>query len=176
MSNTPTFENKEVDVLLDSLRKNINASKKETRIDMNWTDEYEEEIIRLSKLCKTDAADLYKRGSKMTRYGKYINISTIICSALTIYISTTSVESAIKDNLVTAFSACSLIIKGIYQVYNFSENGGILKEVSRGLENLSINLRCEAYKPIETRKNFNQLVYDAQLERDQLLLKADKAE
>ena len=45
MSNTPTFENKEVDVLLDSLRKNINASKKETRIDMNWTDEYEEEII-----------------------------------------------------------------------------------------------------------------------------------
>ncbi len=176
MSNTPTFENKEVDVLLDSLRKNINASKKETRIDINWTDEYEEEIIKLSKLCKNDSSELYRRGSKMTRYGKYLNISTIICSALTIYVSAAAVDTDIKNNLVTVFSACSLVIKGIYQVYNFSENGGILKEVSRGLENLSINLRCEAYKPIETRKNFNQLVYDAQLERDQLLFKADKAE
>ena len=165
-------------VLLEMVRKNINDSKKETIIDINdWTEENEKEIKRLSNICKNDAYNLYKKGYDMTRYGKYINLSTIVFSALTIYVSSSSaIESSVKDPIITVFGICTIILKGAYQVYNYSETGGILKEVSRGLDNLATNIRCEIYKPISLRKQFAQLIYDAQIERDQLLTKVDKAE
>jgi len=165
-------------VLLEMVRKNINDSKKETIIDINdWTEENEKEIKRLSNICKNDAYNLYKKGYDMTRYGKYINLSTIVFSALTIYVASSSaIESSVKDPIITVFGICTIILKGAYQVYNYSETGGILKEVSRGLDNLATNIRCEIYKPISLRKQFAQLIYDAQIERDQLLTKVDKAE
>jgi hypothetical protein len=165
-------------VLLEMVRKNINDTKKETIIDVNdWTEENEKEIKRLSNICKNDAYNLYKKGYDMTRYGKYINLSTIVFSALTIYVASSSaIESVVKDPIITVFGICTIILKGAYQVYNYSETGGILKEVSRGLDNLATNIRCEIYKPISLRKQFAQLIYDAQIERDQLLTKVDKAE
>jgi len=165
-------------VLLEMVRKNINDSKKETIIDINdWTEENEKEIKRLSNICKNDAHNLYKKGYDMTRYGKYINLSTIVFSALTIYVASSSaIASTAKDPIITVFGICTIILKGAYQVYNYSETGGILKEVSRGLDNLATNIRCEIYKPISLRKQFAQLIYDAQIERDQLLTKVDKAE
>uniref|UniRef100_A0A6C0DLA7 Uncharacterized protein n=1 Tax=viral metagenome TaxID=1070528 RepID=A0A6C0DLA7_9ZZZZ len=165
-------------VLLEIVRKNINDSKKETIIEVNdWTEENEKEIKRLSNICKNDAHNLYKKGYDMTRYGKYINLSTIVFSALTIYVASSSaIASTAKDPIITVFGICTIILKGAYQVYNYSETGGILKEVSRGLDNLATNIRCEIYKPISLRKQFAQLIYDAQIERDQLLTKVDKAE
>ena len=165
-------------VLLEMVRKNINDSKKETIIEVNdWTEENEKEIKRLSNICKNDAHNLYKKGYDMTRYGKYINLSTIVFSALTIYVASSSaIASTAKDPIITVFGICTIILKGAYQVYNYSETGGILKEVSRGLDNLATNIRCEIYKPISLRKQFAQLIYDAQIERDQLLTKVDKAE
>jgi hypothetical protein len=174
MSNISENEN----ILLEMVRKNINDTKKETIIDVNdWTEENEKEIKRLSNICKNDAYNLYKKGYDMTRYGKYINLSTIVFSALTIYVASSSaIESVVKDPIITVFGICTIILKGAYQVYNYSETGGILKEVSRGLDNLATNIRCEIYKPISLRKQFAQLIYDAQIERDQLLTKVDKAE
>jgi hypothetical protein len=165
-------------ILLEMVRKNINDTKRETIIDINdWTEENEKEIKRLSNICKNDAFNLYKKGYDMTRYGKYINLSTIVFSALTIYVASSSaIEATVKDPIITAFGVCSIILKGAYQVYNYSETGGILKEVSRGLDNLATNIRCEIYKPASLRKEFAQLIYDAQVERDQLLTKVDKAE
>ena len=164
-------------ILLEMVRKNINDAKRETIIDINdWTEENEKEIKRLSTICKNDAYNLYKKGYNMTRYGKYINLSTIVLSAVTIYMASSSIASSIKDPIITVFGVCSIILKGAYQVYNYSETGGILKEVSRGLDNLATNIRCEIYKPITLRKEFAQLIYDAQIERDQLLTKVDKAE
>ncbi len=174
MSNTlPDNQN----ILLEMVRKNINDAKRETIIDINdWTEENEKEIKRLSNICKNDAYNLYKKGYNMTRYGKYINLSTIVLSAVTIYMASSSIASSIKDPIITVFGVCSIILKGAYQVYNYSETGGILKEVSRGLDNLATNIRCEIYKPVTLRKEFAQLIYDAQIERDQLLTKVDKAE
>lgn len=173
MSNTPDNEN----ILLEMIRNNINDTKKETIIDINdWTEENEKEIKRLSNICENDAYNLYKKGYDMTRYGKYINLSTIVFSAVTIYMASSSFSSSIKDPIITVFGVCSIILKGAYQVYNYSEIGGILKEVSRGLDNLSTNIRCEIYKPVSSRKEFAQLIYDAQMKRDQLLTKVDKAE
>jgi hypothetical protein len=164
-------------ILLEMVRKNINDAKRETIIDINdWTEENEKEIKRLSNICKNDAYNLYKKGYNMTRYGKYINLSTIVFSAVTIYMASSSIASSIKDPIITVFGVCSIILKGAYQVYNYSETGGILKEVSRGLDNLATNIRCEIYKPVTLRKEFAQLIYDAQIERDQLLTKVDKAE
>ncbi len=164
-------------ILLEMVRKNINDAKRETIIDINdWTEENEKEIKRLSNICKNDAYNLYKKGYNMTRYGKYINLSTIVLSAVTIYMASSSIASSIKDPIITVFGVCSIILKGAYQVYNYSETGGILKEVSRGLDNLATNIRCEIYKPVTLRKEFAQLIYDAQIERDQLLTKVDKAE
>jgi hypothetical protein len=164
-------------ILLEMVRKNINDTKRETIIDINdWTEENEKEIKRLSNICKNDAYNLYKKGYDMTRYGKYINLSTIVFSAVTIYMASSSIASSIKDPIITVFGVCSIILKGAYQVYNYSETGGILKEVSRGLDNLATNIRCEIYKPVTLRKEFAQLIYDAQIERDQLLTKVDKAE
>lgn len=164
-------------ILLEMVRKNINDAKRETIIDINdWTEENEKEIKRLSNICKNDAYNLYKKGYNMTRYGKYINLSTIVFSAVTIYMASSSIASSIKDPIITVFGVCSIILKGAYQVYNYSETGGILKEVSRGLDNLATNIRCEIYKPVSLRKHFAQLIYDAQVERDQLLTKVDKAE
>ena len=164
-------------ILLEMVRKNINDAKRETIIDINdWTEENEKEIKRLSNICKNDAYNLYKKGYNMTRYGKYINLSTIVFSAVTIYMASSSIASSIKDPIITVFGVCSIILKGAYQVYNYSETGGILKEVSRGLDNLATNIRCEIYKPVSLRKEFAQLIYDAQIERDQLLTKVDKAE
>ena len=164
-------------ILLEMVRKNINDAKRETIIDINdWTEENEKEIKRLSNICKNDAYNLYKKGYDMTRYGKYINLSTIVLSAVTIYMASSSIASSIKDPIITVFGVCSIILKGAYQVYNYSETGGILKEVSRGLDNLATNIRCEIYKPVTLRKEFAQLIYDAQIERDQLLTKVDKAE
>jgi hypothetical protein len=164
-------------ILLEIVRKNINDTKRETMIDINdWTEENEKEIKRLSNICKNDAYNLYKKGYDMTRYGKYINLSTIVFSAVTIYMASSSIASSIKDPIITVFGVCSIILKGAYQVYNYSETGGILKEVSRGLDNLATNIRCEIYKPVTLRKEFAQLIYDAQIERDQLLTKVDKAE
>ncbi len=164
-------------ILLEMVRKNINDAKRETVIDINdWTEENEKEIKRLSNICKNDAYNLYKKGYNMTRYGKYINLSTIVLSAVTIYMASSSIASSIKDPIITVFGVCSIILKGAYQVYNYSETGGILKEVSRGLDNLATNIRCEIYKPVTLRKEFAQLIYDAQIERDQLLTKVDKAE
>ena len=164
-------------ILLEMVRKNINDAKRETIIDINdWTEENEKEIKRLSNICKNDAYNLYKKGYDMTRYGKYINLSTIVFSAVTIYMASSSIASSIKDPIITVFGVCSIVLKGAYQVYNYSETGGILKEVSRGLDNLATNIRCEIYKPVTLRKEFAQLIYDAQIERDQLLTKVDKAE
>jgi hypothetical protein len=164
-------------ILLEMVRKNINDAKRETIIDINdWTEENEKEIKRLSNICKNDAYNLYKKGYNMTRYGKYINLSTIVLSVVTIYMASSSISSSIKDPIITVFGVCSIILKGAYQVYNYSETGGILKEVSRGLDNLATNIRCEIYKPVTLRKEFAQLIYDAQIERDQLLTKVDKAE
>jgi hypothetical protein len=164
-------------ILLEMVRKNINDTKREAIIDINdWTEENEKEIKRLSNICKNDAYNLYKKGYDMTRYGKYINLSTIVFSAVTIYMASSSITSSIKDPIITVFGVCSIILKGAYQVYNYSETGGILKEVSRGLDNLATNIRCEIYKPVTLRKEFAQLIYDAQIERDQLLTKVDKAE
>lgn len=164
-------------ILLEMVRKNINDAKREAVIDINdWTEENEKEIKRLSNICKNDAYNLYKKGYDMTRYGKYINLSTIVLSAVTIYMASSSIASSIKDPIITVFGVCSIILKGAYQVYNYSETGGILKEVSRGLDNLATNIRCEIYKPVTLRKEFAQLIYDAQIERDQLLTKVDKAE
>jgi len=164
-------------ILLEMVRKNINDTKREAIIDINdWTEENEKEIKRLSNICKNDAYNLYKKGYDMTRYGKYINLSTIVFSAVTIYMASSSIASSIKDPIITVFGVCSIILKGAYQVYNYSETGGILKEVSRGLDNLATNIRCEIYKPVTLRKEFAQLIYDAQIERDQLLTKVDKAE
>jgi len=174
MSNTPPDNQ---NILLEMVRKNINDAKRETIIDINdWTEENEKEIKRLSNICKNDAYNLYKKGYNMTRYGKYINLSTIVLSAVTIYMASSSIASSIKDPIITVFGVCSIILKGAYQVYNYSETGGILKEVSRGLDNLATNIRCEIYKPVTLRKEFAQLIYDAQIERDQLLTKVDKAE
>ncbi len=173
MADSPMSEN----VLLEMIRKNINESKSEVIIDIkDWTEENEKEIKRLSNICKNDAYNLYKKGHEMTRYGKYINLSTIVLSALTIYMASSTVISSVKDPIITAFGVCTIILKGAYQVYNYSENGGILKEVSRGLDNLATNIRCEIYKPVSIRKEFAQLIYDSQIERDQLLTKVDKAE
>jgi hypothetical protein len=164
-------------ILLEMVRKNINDAKRDIIIDINdWTEENEKEIKRLSNICKNDAYNLYKKGYNMTRYGKYINLSTIVLSAVTIYMASSSISSSIKDPIITVFGVCSIILKGAYQVYNYSETGGILKEVSRGLDNLATNIRCEIYKPVTLRKEFAQLIYDAQIERDQLLTKVDKAE
>ena len=165
-------------ILLEMVRKNINDTKSEVAIDINdWTEENEKEIKRLSNICKNDAYEMYKKGYDMTRYGKYINLSTIVFSALTIYMSaSSSIASTVKDPIITAFGVCTIILKGAFQVYNYSETGGILKEVSRALDTLATNIRCEIYKPVSTRKHFAQLIYDAQVERDQLLTKVDKAE
>lgn len=165
-------------VLLEMVRKNINNTKSDTVIDINdWTEENEKEIKRLSNICKNDACEMYKKGHDMSRYGKYINLSTIVFSALTIYLSaSSSIASTVKDPIITGFGVFTIILKGAYQVYNYSEAGSILKEVSRGLENLATNIRCEIYKPVALRKHFAQLIYDAQIERDQLLTKVDKAE
>ena len=165
-------------ILLEMVRKNIYDTKNETVIDINdWTEENEKEIKRLSNICKNDAYEMYKKGYDMSRYGKYINLSTIVFSALTIYMSaSSSIASTVKDPIITGFGVCTIILKGAYQVYNYSEAGSILKEVSRGLENLATNIRCEIYKPVALRKHFAQLIYDAQVERDQLLTKVDKAE
>ncbi len=185
---TPTLESnkdEEINFILDSIRKNVSSkdSSHETTININhlnldnndWTPEIEEEILKMSKCCKNEASDLHKKGVKMVKLGKLFNVGSIVFSALTIYISSSSLNSSIKDPIVIVFSACSAITNSIYSLYRFSKNGSIYKEVSHGLDNLSTNLRCEVYKPLKSRKNVNDLIFDAQLEREKLLSKADKA-
>ena len=179
---TPTLEpykNDEVNVILDSIRKNI-TSISDDNIKLNidstdWTPEIEEEVLKMAKCCKSEASELHKKGVKMIKYGKLFNVGSIVFSALTIYISSSALISTVKDPIVITFSACSAITNSIYSLYRFSKNGSIYKEVSHGLDNLSTNLRCEVYKPLKSRKNVNDLIFDAQLEREKLLSKADKA-
>jgi hypothetical protein len=186
MSRTPTLDkDKEVNVILDSIRKNISSSIQHSDDDIklnilspestDWTPEIEEEVLKMAKCCKNEASELHKKGVKMIKYGKLFNVGSIVFSALTIYISSSSLSSTVKDPIVITFSACSAITNSIYSLYRFAKNGSIYKEVSHGLDNLSTNLRCEVYKPLKSRKNVNELIFDAQLEREKLLSKADKA-
>ena len=186
MSRTPTLDkDQEVNVILDSIRKNISSSIQHSDDDIklnilspestDWTPEIEEEVLKMAKCCKNEASELHKKGVKMIKYGKLFNVGSIVFSALTIYISSSSLSSTVKDPIVITFSACSAITNSIYSLYRFSKNGSIYKEVSHGLDNLSTNLRCEVYKPLKSRKNVNDLIFDAQLEREKLLSKADKA-
>jgi hypothetical protein len=185
---TPTLEpnkNEEINFILDSIRRNVSSkeSNETTTININqlnlentdWTPEIEEEILKMAKCCKSEASELHKKGVKMVKMGKLFNVGSIVFSALTIYVSSSSLTPPIKDPIVIVFSACSAITNSIYSLYRFSKNGSIYKEVSHGLDNLSTNLRCEVYKPIKSRKNVNDLIFDAQLEREKLLSKADKA-
>ncbi len=186
MSKTPTLDkDQEVNVILDSIRKNISSSIQHSDDDVklnilspelnDWTPEIEEEILKMARCCKNEASELHKKGVKMIKYGKLFNVGSIVFSALTIYISSSSLTSSVKDPIVIVFSACSAITNSIYSLYRFAKNGSIYKEVSHALDNLSTNLRCEVYKPIKSRKNVNDLIFDAQLEREKLLSKADKA-
>jgi len=183
MSKTPTLgKDEEVNIILDSIRKNISSSIHNSEDDIklsidstDWTPEIEEEILKMSKCCKNEASELHKKGVKMIKYGKLFNVGSIVFSALTIYISSSALTSSVKDPIVICFSACSAITNSIYSLYRFSKNGSLYKEVSHGLDNLSTNLRCEVYKPIKSRKNVNDLIFDSQLEREKLLSKADKA-
>ena len=186
MSRTPTLDkDQEVNVILDSIRKNISSSTQHSNDEVklnilstdsnDWTPEIEEEIIKMAKCCKNEASELHKKGVKMIKYGKLFNVGSIVFSALTIYISSSALVSSVKDPIVITFSACSAITNSIYSLYRFSKNGSIYKEVSHGLDILSTNLRCEVYKPLKSRKNVNDLIFDAQLEREKFLSKADKA-
>jgi hypothetical protein len=186
MSRTPTLDKvKEVNVILDSIRKNISSSIQHSDEDIkinilsplstDWTPEIEEEVLKMARCCKNEASELHKKGVKMIKYGKLFNVGSIVFSALTIYISSSALTSSVKDPIVITFSACSAITNSIYSLYRFAKNGSIYKEVSHGLDNLSTNLRCEVYKPLKSRKNVNDLIFDAQLEREKLLSKADKA-
>ena len=186
MNKTPTLDkDQEVNVILDSIRKNISSSVNHSDDDIklniissesnDWTPEIEEEILKMAKCCKNEASELHKKGVKMIKYGRIFNVSSIFFSAVAIYISSSSIISSVKDPIVISFSACSAVTNSIYSLYRFSKNGSIYKEVSHSLEKLAIKLRCEVYKPLKSRKNVNDLIFEAQLEREKLLSKADKA-
>jgi hypothetical protein len=185
MSKTPTLDkDQEVNIILDSIRKNINSSSiQDDDVKLNilspettdWTPEIEEEVLKMARCCKNEASELHKKGVQLIKYGKLFNVGSIVFNALTIYISSSSLSSTIKDPIVITFSACSAITNSIYSLYRFAKNGSTYKEVSHGLDNLSTKLRCEVYKPLKNRINVNDLIFDAQLEREKLLSKADKA-
>jgi len=184
MSRTPTLDKEQdVNIILDSIRKNISSSVQHSEDDIklnidstDWTPEIEEEVLKMAKCCKNEASELHKKGVKMIKYGRIFNVSSIFFSAIAIYISSSSsIIPSVKDPIVISFSACSAITNSIYSFYRFSNNGSTYKEVSHSLEKLAIKLRCEVYKPLKSRQNVNDLIFDAQLEREKLLSKADKA-
>ena len=181
---TPTNETNNVNIILDSIRKNIKSFHDDSSVSIDidsslrgdWTEEIENEILKMAKACKTEASNLFKRGSIMSKYGKGLKVFSLIFNALSVCVTSSAIPSSIKEPIVIVFSACSAITTAISMTYKHQENGSILKEVSHGLETLSTSLRCEVYKPVKSRRDVNELIYEAQLEREQFLMKADKAE
>jgi hypothetical protein len=114
MSRTPTLDkDQEVNIILDSIRKNISSSIQHSDDDIklnilspdstDWTPEIEEEVLKMARCCKNEASELHKKGVKMIKYGKLFNVGSIVFSALTIYISSSSLTSSVKDPIVIYF-------------------------------------------------------------------------
>ena len=140
---------------------------------VEWNSQLEEEILKLSKICEKEG-ELYKlKSNSFTLYGKSLQTLLIILGTCSVYISSADVNNQVKSIMNIIFGSLTTIVSAIYSVFGFSKKGMKYKEVSTGLDNLSRLLRCETYKPYNSRKGVNELFLFAEVTRDKYLKKID---
>jgi hypothetical protein len=138
-----------------------------------WNSKLEEEIIKLSKICEKEG-ELYKtKSNSFTLYGKSLQTLLIILGTCSVYISSADVSIEVKNVMNIIFGSLTTIVSAVYSVFGFSKKGMKYKEVSTGLDNLSRLLRCETYKPYNSRRGVNELFLFAEVTRDKYLKKID---
>ncbi len=140
---------------------------------INWTDDMEDEILNFSEVCFNDSETTNNKANFYIKYGKILQVSLIVLGVSSVYISSSSVPSEIKNNINVVFGASSAILSSVYTLFSFSKKGNKLKEISYDLSNLARIIRCELFKPITKRDNVTNFLIFIQTTRDKLLKKVD---
>lgn len=146
----------------------------EEQIDiLSWTDEMEDEILNLSETCFEDSDSINIKANFYIKYGKILQVCLIVLGVSSVYISSSSIPTVVKDNMNVVLGASSAILSSIYTLLSFSKKGIKLKEISYDLGNLSRLIRCELFKPVTRRDNITNFLIFIQTTRDKLLKKVD---
>ena len=182
---TPNYSttNDDINIILDSIRRNINSPNKDPENDtfqidikssntpIDWNEDIEQEILKLSQCCKQDSIDIYNKYIIISKYNKLCNMGTCLCNLVSICIAASSIDTTYKIPIVIACNSTNIVIKGIQSFYNLLKYKYIYKQSSTELGDLSLKLKYEVYKPIKERKNIHDFVFDIQFERETLLNK-----